>query len=79
MLQTPMKSKPWFASALVAVLVVMFATANSHAAFDGLLPRMPSPPLPERELNSWRFDDAGWETNARTAPLALLNAEFARL
>jgi hypothetical protein len=72
-----MKSKPLFAPALVAALVVMFATQISYAADSWLLPRMFFPPLPEGELNAWRFDDAGWETNARTAPLALINADFA--
>jgi hypothetical protein len=34
--------------------------------------------LPEGELNAWRFDDTGWESNARTALLALINVDVAR-
>jgi hypothetical protein len=70
-----MNSKPLFAPALVVALVVMFLVQISFAADSWLLPRMSFPPLPERELNSWRFDDSAWQTNARTAPLALINAD----
>lgn len=72
-----MNPKPSLASALVAALVVISSLENIRAADSWLLPRMSFPPLPEGELNSWRFDDAAWQTNARTAPLAVINADFA--
>ncbi len=58
------------------VVALMFAAQISHAVVNGLLPRLAFPPLPERELNAWRFDDAVWQTNTHTVPLALLNVAF---